>query len=85
MALLAVAIHGIIDVGQAFARFGHPAVITVAAIHINSETLQSGGIIRSLGNTLARAKVGFFLQVGRPGTSAGAGTSGAARHRPDSF
>ena len=84
LALLAVTIHGIIDVGQAFAGFGHPAVITVA-IHINSETLQSGGIIRSLGNTLARAKVGFFLQVGRPGTSAGAGTSGAARHRPDSF
>ena len=51
LALHAVAIPGIIDVGQAFAGFGHPAVITVAAILINSKTLQSGGIIGSLGNT----------------------------------
>ena len=64
LALLAVAIPGIIDVGQAFAGFGHPAVITVAAILIISKTLQSGGIIGSLGNTLARAEVGLSLQVG---------------------
>ena len=51
LALLAVAIPGIIDVGQAFAGFGHPAVITVAAILINSKTIQSGGITGSLGNT----------------------------------
>ena len=85
LALHAVAIPGIIDVGQAFAGFSHPAVITVAAILINSKTLQSGGIIGSLGNTLARAEVGLLLQVGRPGTSAGAGTRGAARHRPNSY
>ena len=85
LALLAVAIPGIIDVGQAFAVFGHPAVITVAAILIISKTLQSGGIIGSLGNTLARAEVGLLLQVGRPGTSTGAGTRRTARHRPDSY
>ena len=84
LTLHAVAIPGIIDVGQAFAGFGHPAVITVAAILINSKTLQSGGIIGSLGNTLARAEVGLLLQVGRPGTSTGTGTRGAARHRPNS-
>ncbi|MDP7392228.1 MAG: hypothetical protein QGH07_10365 [Alphaproteobacteria bacterium] len=84
LALHAVAIPGIIDVGQAFAGFGHPAVITVAAILINSETLQSGGIIGSLGNTLVRAEAGLLLQVGRPGTSTRAGTRGAARHRPNS-
>ena len=37
----------------------YPAVITVAAIPINSKTLQSGGIIGSLGNTLPRAEVGY--------------------------
>ena len=84
LALHAVAIPGIIDVCQAFAGFSYPAVITVAAILINSKTLQSGGIIGSLGNTLPRAEIGLLLQVGRPGTSAGAGTRGAARHRPNS-
>ena len=48
LALHAVAILGIIDVCRAFAGFSYPAVITVAAILINSKTLQSGGIIGSL-------------------------------------
>lgn len=63
LALLAVGIPGIISVQEAFAGFGHPAVITVAAILVISKTLQGSGIIGSIGNRLARAEVGPSLQV----------------------
>ena len=45
LALLAVAIPGIIDIDGVFAGFGHPAVITVAAVLAISKTLQGSSLI----------------------------------------
>jgi len=45
MALLAVTLTGIVGTDQAFAGFGHPAVITVAAVLIISRALRDSGMI----------------------------------------
>ena len=63
LALLAVGIPGIVTAKDVFAGFGHPAVITVAAVLVISKTLQASGIVGHIGNVLAKAEVGPSLQV----------------------
>ncbi|MEE8287827.1 MAG: SLC13 family permease, partial [Nitrosomonadaceae bacterium] len=45
LALLAVAVTGIVPGGQAFVGFGHPAVVTVAAVLVVSRGLQNSGVV----------------------------------------
>jgi di/tricarboxylate transporter len=45
LALLAVTLTGLIPFDQAFSGFGHPAVITVAAVLVLSRALQNAGIV----------------------------------------
>ena len=66
LALLAVAIPGIIDIDGVFAGFGHPAVITVAALLAISKTLQGSSLIGNVGSFLARTELGPSLQVMTP-------------------
>lgn len=45
LALLVVTVAGIVPAGEAFNGFGHPAVITVAAVLVVSRTLFNSGIV----------------------------------------
>ena len=45
MALLAVVVTGLIPASEAFSGFGHPAVITVAAVLIISQALKNSGVV----------------------------------------
>ncbi|MHA1569151.1 MAG: SLC13 family permease [Alphaproteobacteria bacterium] len=53
--LLAAVAFGVVPVDQAFAGFGHPAVITVAAVLIISKALANSGAIDHLAARLAPA------------------------------
>ena len=53
LALLAVTVTGVIPVEEAFAGFGHPAVITVAAILVVSQALQNAGIVDAVTRRVA--------------------------------
>ncbi|MGI9419787.1 MAG: SLC13 family permease, partial [Geminicoccaceae bacterium] len=53
MALMAGLAGGIVPVGEAFAGFGHPAVITVAAVLVMSRALQRSGIVDHLAKAIA--------------------------------
>ncbi len=44
-ALLTLAIFGIVELGKAFSGFGHPAVITVAAILVIGKGLEYSGVV----------------------------------------
>jgi di/tricarboxylate transporter len=54
LALLTVTVTGIIPGDQAFAGFGHPAVITVAAVLVVSRGLLNAGIVDVIAQKLAR-------------------------------
>jgi di/tricarboxylate transporter len=47
-ALLAAVLAGVVPAGEAFAGFGHPAVVTVACVLILSGALQSSGVVDAL-------------------------------------
>ncbi|KPP82561.1 MAG: TrkA-C domain protein [Oceanicaulis sp. HLUCCA04] len=51
-ALVACVVLGLIPAGEAFAGFGHPAVITVASVLILSGTMQSAGTVDVLARTV---------------------------------
>lgn len=53
LALLAVTVSGVIPVEEAFAGFGHPAVITVAAILVVSRGLLNAGIVDAVTRRVA--------------------------------
>ncbi|MBT8506902.1 potassium transporter TrkA [Methanomicrobiaceae archaeon CYW5] len=63
IALLIVTITGIIDPVDAFLGFGHPAVVTVAAVLILSRGLQNSGLIDMLTRWVARIGDGRVRQV----------------------
>ncbi|MFP3854193.1 MAG: SLC13 family permease, partial [Anaerolineales bacterium] len=63
MALLAVALTGLISPQEAFTGFGHPAVITVAAVLIVSQGLASVGIVDRIASWLSAAGERFLLQA----------------------
>ncbi len=54
IALLVVTITGLVPPGEAFAGFGHPAVITVAAVLILSRGLMNSGLIDGITGLLGR-------------------------------
>lgn len=64
LALLAVTVTGIIPGEQAFAGFGHPAVITVAAVLVVSRGLRNSGVVDLLARPLLRVGDNPSVQVG---------------------
>lgn len=54
MSLLALVLLGITPADEAFTGFGHPAVITVAAVLVVSRGLQNSGVVDSLSKLLSR-------------------------------
>ena len=54
IALLVVTVTGLVPPGEAFAGFGHPAVITVAAVLILSRGLMNSGLIDGITGLLGR-------------------------------
>ena len=56
LALLASVALGVVPVATAFHGFGHPAVITVAAVLVLSRALQLSGIADRLAAMLARSR-----------------------------
>jgi di/tricarboxylate transporter len=63
IALMIVTIGGVIDPVDAFLGFGHPAVITVAAVLILSKGLQNSGLIDIMTHWVARIGEGKVQQV----------------------
>lgn len=62
-ALLLVYIAGLAPADRVFAGFGHPAVITVAAVLVLSRGLLNAGVIDSLSRTLAKVGNRVTLQM----------------------
>ncbi|MFW5824876.1 MAG: SLC13 family permease, partial [Marinobacter sp.] len=54
LALLAVAVTGLVPSGELFMGFGHPAVITVAAVLVISQGLVNAGVVDSIAGVLGR-------------------------------
>ena len=55
LALLAATIAGLVPWDHAFLGFGHPAVITVAAVLVASRGLQNSGVVDVMAGWLSRA------------------------------
>ena len=67
LALLALIFAGIVPTEEAFHGFGHPAVITVAAVLIISRALQDSGVVDSLVRFLAPMRNRTSYHVGAAG------------------
>lgn len=63
VALLVVAVAGLVPPDQVFAGFGHPAVITVAAVLVLSRGLLNAGVVDSLARQLTRVGNHPMIQV----------------------
>ena len=63
LALLALTFAGAVPADQAFAGFGHPAVVTVAAVLVVSRGLQAAGLVEILTRPLTRVGDRPTLQV----------------------
>ncbi len=63
MCLLAAVLLGLVPAEQAFAGFGHPAVITVAAVLILSRALQQSGVIDILADRVSRSVGSAQMQL----------------------
>lgn len=61
--LLACVLVGLVPPGEAFAGFGHPAVITVACVLVLSSGLQASGAVDVLTRRILRLKVGPTLMI----------------------
>jgi di/tricarboxylate transporter len=62
-ALLAVFLAGLVPAAEIFLGFGHPAVITVAAVLVISRGLLNAGVVDALSRYLARAGTRLTMQV----------------------
>ena len=62
-ALMAAVLTGLVPAGEAFAGFGHPAVITVASILIVSRSLERSGVVHGIGRILRPSRHFPALQV----------------------
>ena len=62
-ALLACVAWGLVPSGDAFAGFGHPAVITVACVLVLSQALQSTGAIDALTRKILPRNAGPMLAI----------------------
>ena len=63
-ALLACIFAGLIPGAEAFAGFGHPAVITVACVLVLSQGLQNSGAVNVLAHHLVPSGLGPTLSIG---------------------
>ena len=63
LALLAVAVTGLIPIGQVFVGFGHPAVVTVAAVLVVSRGLQNSGVVDMIARWMVLVGDRPFVQV----------------------
>ena len=63
LALLAIALTGLVPSGELFSGFGHPAVVTVAAVLVISQGLVNGGLVDSIARLLGRVGHRPTLQV----------------------
>jgi di/tricarboxylate transporter len=63
-ALVLVFIAGLIPAEQVFSGFGHPAVVTVAAVLVLSRGLLNAGVVDTLSRYLARVGTRPIAQVG---------------------
>lgn len=62
-ALMACVIAGLVPTGDAFAGFGHPAVITVACVLILSQALQSTGAVDWLARSILPRNAGRLTSM----------------------
>ncbi len=62
-ALLACVLFGLIAPAEAFAGFGHPAVITVACVLVLSRGLQTSGAVDALARVVLPARAGPTLAI----------------------
>ena len=62
-ALIATVLVGIVPAGQAFAGFGHPAVVTVLAVLVISRGLFNSGVVDVIARSVIRASSSPFLHV----------------------
>jgi di/tricarboxylate transporter len=63
LALIVISTSGILTPDEAFAGFGHPAVITVAAVLVISRGLMNSGVIDIFGSMISKAGNKASLQV----------------------
>jgi len=63
LALLAVTVAGLVPAGEAFLGFGHPAVVTVAAVLVLSRGLFNAGVVDTIARQLTRAGARPTVQV----------------------
>jgi len=63
IALFALVVMRIVPPAEAFAGFGHPAVITVAAVLVIGKALEHSGLIDVLGKWISRFDYGLSLQI----------------------
>ncbi|MEP1215332.1 MAG: SLC13 family permease [Marinobacter sp.] len=63
LALLAIAIAGLLPTEALFAGFGHPAVITVAAVLVVSQGLVNGGVVDNIAQLLGKVGHRPTLQI----------------------
>ncbi len=61
--LLACVLFGLVPAVDAFAGFGHPAVITVACVLVLSYGLQSTGVVDALARTILPRSAGPMLAI----------------------
>ncbi|ANB01744.1 SLC13 family permease [Ectothiorhodospira sp. BSL-9] len=62
-ALLACVVAGLVPTGEAFAGFGHPAVVTVACVLVLSRGLQISGAVDVLARNVLPAQSGRVLSL----------------------
>ena len=62
-ALLVVTLYGLVPAETAFSGFGHPAVITVAAVLIVSRALLNSGVVDYLVRLISKAGENFTVQI----------------------
>jgi di/tricarboxylate transporter len=63
LALLVVSIAGLVPASEAFVGFGHPAVITVAAVLVVSRGLLNSGLVDQIAKWLGRVGKRPFIQI----------------------
>ena len=62
--LLACVVAGLVPANEAFAGFGHPAVVTVACVLVLSRGLQTSGAVDALTRVVLPAKAGPTVSIG---------------------
>ena len=64
LSLLILAIVGIVPPSEAYQGFGHPAVVTVAAVLVLSRALQNSGVVDSIAGWISRIPEYASLRIG---------------------